>query len=188
MQIKYAAGIGWFVFCAYAFSDAGINVLFIILAVHITGIWLAHWLFRLMRFLRLTRKHPDTRENLKHQLLPWCIEPLVLIVVGVLAGSGVLADMRFAASLHSMNAYAGKVRRGEVNLNFEWFHPTRDIGLYSTSLTELLEDGTVRFITSSAGLMDRAGFAHSPNSEPMRQGEDSYTHLYGKWWIWRKSW
>lgn len=188
MQIKYAAGIGLFVFCAYAFSDAGINVLFIILAALIAGIWFAHWLFRLVRFARLTRKCPDIRENLKHPFLSWGMEPLVLIFVGALAGSGVLADIRFAASLHSMNAYADEVRRGEIDLNFEWFHPTREIGLYSTSLTELLEDGTVRFITSSAGLMDRAGFAHSLNSEPMRQGEDSYTHLYGNWWIWRASW
>lgn len=188
MQIKYTAGIGWFVFCAYAFSDAGINVLFIIPAILIAGIWLAHWLLRLVRFLRLTRKCPDPRNNLKHHLLSWGMEPLVLIVVGVLAGSGILADIRFAASLHSMNVYADEVRRGEVDLSFEWFHPTREIGLYSTSVTELLEDGTVRFITSSAGLMDRAGFAHSPNREPMRRGEDSYTHLYGKWWIWRESW
>lgn len=169
----------WFVFCMIAFSDAGTNILVFFAAAAIVGIWVTVWLVRLFIFWRKCQKA---------RLRPWLVEVATMILPLLLAYSGVFSAVRFTLSKPSLTNYVADVRAGKVNLNFEFSHPARQIGLYSITITELLPDGTVRIITSSDGLLNSAGFANSPHSPPLRQGEDSYKHIQQRWWYWYQSW
>lgn len=45
-----------------------------------------------------------------------------------------------------------------------------------------------RFITTQ-DFLDHAGVVHcTTDAPPPRVGEDSYRHVYGGWWAWRRSW
>ncbi len=64
--------------------------------------------------------------------------------------------------------------------------PARRVGLFKVRETELLKSETVRLITAE-DFVDHAGFVYSPQKPPVL-GEDSYSHLYGSWWHWQRSW
>jgi hypothetical protein len=46
----------------------------------------------------------------------------------------------------------------------------------------------VRMITSQCSMFDHCGLAYSPAGEPARVGEDYYSHIWGPWWHWYRSW
>lgn len=49
--------------------------------------------------------------------------------------------------------------------------------------------GGMRFIVPGAGFIDEVGFARSAKGEPPNLGgEDIYTHLDGRWYLWEESW
>lgn len=176
----------WFAFCAFSFSDAGYNILLPIVAIPLAMIWAVIWLVRLVAYRKQQRNQSKLIKTKK--LLFWMLEPITLIASIVLSTSGLFSYMRFIASESALNHYVESVRSGQVNLNFEFQHPSRHIGLYTVSVTDLLSDGTVRVITSSHSVLDKAGFANSPSSPPPRQGEDSYKHIFGQWWLWYQRW
>lgn len=88
----------------------------------------------------------------------------------LLSQLGIFALLRFKLSEPALVEYVEQLRAGKVDLPFEFEYPPRQIGLYKLSVTELSPDGTVRFITSSHALLDKAGFAHSPNTSPNKAG------------------
>lgn len=177
----------WIFFCMIAFSNAGSNVLLSVLALYFVGGWGIIWLIRLFIAWRRKAKH---RESKLHKACwrYWLVEPIVIIIPLVLAVSGVFSSIRFALSEPALSRYVADVRAGKVDLAFEFSHPPRQVGLYRVTFTDLLPDGTVRMITSSHGLMDKAGFANSPHRPPPRLGEDSYQYIQQHWWYWYESW
>jgi hypothetical protein len=60
------------------------------------------------------------------------------------------------------------------------------IGLFSVRELECLGECR-RFITAH-DFLDDAGLAYCPTGRPPVVGEDSYSHLYGGWWRWYRSW
>jgi hypothetical protein len=174
----------WFIGCAVAFSNAGLDTLFFIMAVYVAGAWGVAWLIRLGVSIWKQRQGKGEQRPLAY----WLFEPSVVIVTLVLAFLGFFSFVRFTLSEQSLLSYVESVRAGKVALDFESQHPARKIGLYTVTLTELLPDGTVRLITSPHGVTDRAGFANSLSSLPPNQGEDSYKHLHQQWWYWYESW
>lgn len=178
-----ALGVIWFVFCAIAFSDAGFSILFVLLALPVTFVWSLLWLIRLALSMK--------RQNIagfKNNLSYWLFEPVVIVLPLILALTGVFSSVRFVLSEQALSSYAENVRAGKVDLEFEFNHPARHVGLYTVTFTDLLADGTVRMLTSSHGVLDRAGFANSPANPPLKQGEDSYKHIHRQWWYWYESW
>lgn len=180
-----AGGI-WLLFCIMAFSDAGFNILFILLALPIALIWVLFWFVRLIIAIR--RQQGQGERNVKKILAHYMIEPTLIAVPLLLAYVGVFSSVRFMLSEQALSNYAEQVRAGNVNLAFEFNHPSRRVGLYRVTFTDLLPDGTVRVLTSSHGVMDRAGFANSSHEPPPRRGEDSYKHIHQQWWVWYESW
>lgn len=180
--------ICWLVFCAVAFSNAGYSVLVLLTAIVVAGTWMLIWLIRLVVFLVRRRRGKTGGLGLKNAMIYWGVEPLALIMGVSLAALGAFSIVRFTVSVPALNAYVDEVRGGRVNLAYDFNHPTRYIGLFAITRTDLLSDGTVRLITSADGLMSRAGLAKSPSFHPPRQGEDSYRNLVGQWWYWRESW
>jgi hypothetical protein len=174
----------WFIACAVAFSNAGSNTLIFIMTIYIAIAWGIIWLIRLgVSFWKQRQGKGE-----KHSLLYWVFEPSAVVLTLALAFLDVFSFVRFALSEQSLSSYAENVRAGKVAHVFEFQHPARQIGLFTVTRTELLPDGTVRLITSSHGVTDRAGFAHSVSSPPPNQGEDSYKHLHQQWWYWYESW
>jgi hypothetical protein len=178
-------GVVWFLFCVVAFSDAGFNMLLILVALPVTLIWGLVWLIRLILSLKRQRRGVvEAKRNISY----WSIEPVFVILPLVLALTGVFSSVRFALSEHALSVYAEQVRAGKIDLAFEFNHPKRQVGLYSITFTDILSDGTVRVLTSSHGIFDRAGFANSSHTPPQRQGEDFYKHIHQQWWYWHESW
>ncbi len=182
---QVAFSVAWFLFCVVAFSDAGFNMLLILVALPVTVIWGLVWLIRLIMSLKRQRRGVA---EVKRNIFYWLIEPVLVILPLVLALAGVFSSVRFALSEHALSVYAEQVRAGKVDLAFEFNHPKRQVGLYSVTFTDILPDGTVRILTSSHGLLDRAGFANSSHIPPLMQGEDSYKHIHQQWWYWYESW
>lgn len=178
---QVALGVAWFLFCVVAFSNAGFNMLLILVALPVTVIWGLVWLIRLIVYLKRQRSGVVVLKR-------WVIEPVFVILPLFLALTGVFSSARFALSEQALSDYAEQVRAGKVDLVFEFNHPSRWVGLYSVTFTDLLPDGTVRMATSPHGLLDRAGFANSLHIPPSRQGEDSYEHIHQQWWYWYESW
>jgi len=184
-HLTLLAAFIWLIFCIAAFSNAGTNVLIALVAIPVALIWGTTWLVRLVVSLR-NRGHDGAK--IQHSLCYWLFEPVVIILPLILAQLGVFSIARFALSEQALSNYAEQVRSGNVNLAFEFNHPPRQVGLYSVTFTDLLPDGTVRVLTSSHGLLDRAGFANSPQTPPPRRGEDFYKHIHQQWWYWYESW
>lgn len=175
----------WFAFCAVAFSDAGSNVLLVVLSFYVASAWSLMWLIRLAISLR---RRSSGDHTLKRPWQYWLFEPATIAVAMALSYLDTFSWLRFAVSEPALTSYVEGVRAGKVDLGFEFEHPPRRIGLYTVTFTDSLDDGTVRLITSSHGLLDKAGVANSPNTPPPKRGEDSYKHIHHDWWFWYQSW
>lgn len=167
------------------FSDVGTNIIGLMIALVVVGIWSLVWLVRLVIAYRRTGKTPRFWYRTKQI---WLLEPAIVFLPLVLALAGVFTFARFAVSEPALTGYVQDVRAGKVNIAYEFNHPTRRVGLYWLNHTDLLADGSVRVLTSSHGVLDRAGLVHSPSVAPPRQGEDSYKHIKQQWWVWHESW
>ena len=187
-KLTTIACILWFVFCAVGFSDAGSDFLSVLIALTIAALWGSIWLIRLTVYWLRRRSGNRQPEIFSRPAIYWTLEPIVLIVSLALSALGIFSFIRFTISERSLTDYVERVRSGEIILASEFNYPSRQVGLYTIAATDLLPDGTVRMLTSSHSLLDRAGFAHSPANPPPRQGEDSYQYLYGHWWYWFESW
>lgn len=166
------------------FSDAGFSTLSLNMAFVFIVAWLITWSFRLGRLWLEVRRNTSSKSKTKFTLLFWCFEPIVCFSIAALAYSGALMQCRFLLSSFALEKYANDVREGRINVSFEFTHPSRQVGLYSISTTDALPDGGVRFITSSSGVFDKAGFAHFPIGDPPFKSKNSYTHISGSWWKW----
>lgn len=186
--IPPAAGLAalfWALFSAIAYSNAGVDMFDSLLGAAAAGAWMLVWAVRLGLHLWRNR---GTRPLLpRGALFYWAFEPAALAVVVALSVDGVFAKARFLASERALTDYAASVRSGEEPAQDDR-SPGRRVGLYLVSSTERLDGGAVRFITGNDGLMDAAGFVHSPGAPPPHLGEDSYRPFRGAWYLWRQSW
>ncbi len=184
-KLTIVMSIFWLFFCVVVFSNAGLSMQSFISAMLLAGIWTATWVIRLAAYWL---RRSSGKAQLKRPMIYWALEPSVLVATLVLSSMGIFSFVRFVVSEHALMNYVESVRAGAIDVDFEFFHPPRQVGLYTTSITDVLPDGTVRIITTSDGLFDKAGFANSPSNPPPKQAENSYKHIYGQWWYWYESW
>ncbi len=174
----------FFIWCAVASSNASSDLISSIAILLIAAIWIVIWTVRFSFSYIKSKKGKAPKLNASF----WVIEPTCILLTLLLAYSGLFSLIRFALGEHALSQYVADVRSGKVNVDFEFVHERKRIGLYQLIITEHLSDGTVRFITSSHNLLDSAGFANSESNPPQKRGEDSYKHIYGNWWVWHRSW
>lgn len=174
----------WFVLCGVGFSDAGTNTLLIVICFYVALAWGLSWIIRL---ILVWRKKNDLN-SLKRPLVYWLIIPSAIFLPLLLSNLGGFCWVRFKLSEQALVKYVGEVRAGKIDLSYEFEHPPRQIGLYRITVTQLLPDNTVRFITSTHNFLDKAGFAHSPKQSPLKQGEDFYQQIDQDWWYYYQSW
>ncbi len=171
----------WFVGSAFAFSNAGIDLLSFVIALYIAAAWIVvrvgFSLWQQMLGKRLDR--------------PWrfrLLEAACIALPLVLADVGVFSLIRFTLSEPALLDYAKNVRARKIDMAFEFRHSPRNVGLYTVTVTDLLSDGTVRVITSRAGMFDNAGFAHTVDGAPPEQYQNRYRPIYREWWHWTQKW
>jgi len=119
---------------------------------------------------RLTRSFP-----LPYLLL---VAFLALVFLGV-SFNGALW-LRVQTSRGPLEAVAAKVRAGETPKT-----PAR-VGTFRVREIDTAGD-SVRFIVGDS-LLDDFGVVYSPSGAPPVVGEDTYWHLSGDWWAWKRSW
>jgi hypothetical protein len=175
--------IVWILLSTALYSNAGVSVFAIFFTSAFIFAWIIAWFFRLIRYFRKSKNNQKPNSS---KMLYWSYEPLILLIFLALAYSGSLMQTRFYLSNDALNQYAKDVSSGKMDMNFDFHHPQRRIGLYSTSMTDQLPNNGMRFITSSDGLFDSAGFAYFPESAPPVKSKNSYTHLDGAWWLWKQ--
>jgi hypothetical protein len=149
-------------------------------------LWGVIWLLRLVVTVVRQQRGSVPRQTLRHALVHWGVEPVVLLLCGVLAFTGILGHIRFRLCRPSLDAYVAEVVSGRVQPH-GYDSPKRWVGLFHVAETELQPHGVVRIITASV-FLDDAGFTYSPVSPPPRIGEDSYEHITGYWYRWHRSW
>jgi hypothetical protein len=173
----------WVALVIALFSDAGVVVFAHHAVIAFIFGWLVTYAFRLNRYFRSSKKDQKIDFSL---ILYWGYEPLILLIFLAFAYSGMLKQARFHMSYTALNQYAKDVNDGKVDMNFDFHHPVRQIGLYSTTTTDQLPNKGVRFVTSSDGLFSKAGFAYFPETAPPVKDENSYRHIDGSWWLWKQ--
>jgi hypothetical protein len=175
--------IFWILLVMALFSDAGIIVFAHFLVIVFGFVWVAIWSARLYKyFINSQQSH----RKIFSELIYWGYEPLILLIFLALAYSGTLMKVRFHVSYAALNQYANDVNAGKIDMNFDFYHPVRQIGLYSTSMTDQLPNKAVRFVTSGDGLFTNAGFAYFPETTPPVKDKNSYAHIDGFWWLWKQ--
>jgi hypothetical protein len=173
----------WIALVTALFSDAGIAVFAYPLATAFIVVWIIVWA---VRFIKNLRNSHDAQKTSTASVLFWSFEPLLMLAFLALAYTGTLKQARFHMSYAELNQYAKDVNDGKVDMNFDFYHPRRQIGLYSTTMTDKLPNKGVRFLTSGEGLFTQAGFAFFPETAPPVKDKNSYTHIDGFWWLWKQ--
>ncbi len=192
----------WIVFILIAFSDAAADIAVSLGAILFIGLWGLSWLARVILAIanlylaHSQEKTPSQEQQAKKQSeqLPkkrWkvfysTIEPIALVGSVALIVLSVPEKIRLKLSEPALTTYVQEVRAGRQSPQ-QLGAPPRQVGLFKVRETELLEGGIVRIITAR-DFIDHAGFVYLPNQPPPILGEDGYSHLYGSWWHWRRSW
>ncbi len=173
----------WFIVVALAASDAGVAGIVWFFLFSPAILWGVAWLIRFVVWVHRSRSGHRPPMGAARAWLYWGIEPAVFLLAVALAHGGVFQQARFFLGSSALLAYVQEVQAGKLpvqTLNDR----ERSAGLYTIYETERLPGGGVRFITSSNGLIDSAGFAYAPAGEPPVIGRDRYIHISGPWWFW----
>jgi hypothetical protein len=130
------------------------------------------WLVRFVGALVVTAF--DVRPT---EWLRWIAVPVILGLAFLLTMSDVPFRARLALSRGAMDQVAAEVMAGGSTSR-------STIGLFEVEQVERIPRG-MRFLVSTAGFIDRKGFAYSTDGMPADpDGHATYEHLDGNWWIW----
>ncbi len=174
----------WFIVVALAASDAGVAGIVWFFLFSPAILWGVAWLIRFVVWVHRSRSGHRPPMGAARAWLYWGIEPAVFLLALALLFSGMFQQARFFLGSSALQAYVQEVQAGKLPPQ-TFDDPARSAGLYTITETELLPGGGVRFITSSDGFADAAGFAYAPAGEPPTlSAKDDYTHISGPWWFW----
>ena len=109
----------------------------------------------------------------------WASPALLVIVTSAAVVTHAPLMLRFNLSRDAMDAFAVQVMEGDDP------DPSR-VGWFPVKRVETFPGG-MRFITGDC-MVDKCGFAYSPQGRPPRITEDSYFRLDGPWYLWDESW
>ena len=150
------------------------------LFVVLSGVWQclgAYWLFRIVVVLLTAGKG-----TVRASWVWWVAPAFVVAVTAALLWTSSPLHLRFNLSQRAMDEFAL-----EATSDSEKPRPDR-VGLFPVGRVQRF-DGGMRFIVRGAGLIDKYGFAYTPEGRPPNLGgEDNYLHLEGPWYVWEESW
>ena len=174
-RILAILSIAWLLVVLVQNSDAGLGILGLFMLFYGGAALCTAWFIRLIVFALRRRRAPDRRFPRQFLVTPGAL--LLALTVGFLdAPRGPLFRMRFALSERALTSEAQALLAGSKQAD-----PPRRVGLFNVERLTV-HDGQVRFITTPCGVVDSCGLVYSPNKEPSRWQEDSFTYLTGAWW------
>lgn len=180
----------WSIAVLGACSDAGLSLPAFLFAAA-AGLLLGfYWLARLIAYVY--RRRSSKGAFPKRSRWNFAQEPVLAALAVCLIATGAARYMRFFVSQPFLERHISEIQAGHIAINQETgLAAPRLVGLYwLEGRMDILPDGSIRFITSSKGVFDSAGFMKSTQTPPSatRSSEDAYQHLYGSWWVWTASW
>lgn len=128
----------------------------------------------------------ESRDLTESNWWRWTIELSILLLSIILIRCQIPFTFRLKLSETALIEYIQAVKKG-IRPQRSTTYPARWVGLFRVEETGVLDDGTVRMITTDVFLHAHAGFVYSPNRQPPIIGKDSYRHLYGAWWYWLRN-
>ena len=164
-------------------SNAGVDLEAAVFGVYGAAGLVVWWIVRvivdLFRFRGGSRFSPSRAAYIRSL----AALPVALLISLVAVRTNLLLSARVFVSSRALQDIAADVSLPRDG-NGDWV--PRTAGLFQISEAEFLHGG-VRFITTPCGF-DECGIVFWKEGIPPKIGEDSYWHLYGPWWRWRRSW
>jgi len=180
----------WSIAVLGACSDAGLSLLAFLFAMGAGLLLGLYWLARLIAYFYRRRKSRGVFP--RRSYWNFAQEPMLAALAVCLISTGAARYLRFFVSQPFLERHVSEIQAGHIAINPETgFAAPRLVGLYwLDGRTDILPDGSIRFITSRQGVFDSAGFIKSAQTPPpaTRMSEDAYQHLHGAWWVWTASW
>jgi hypothetical protein len=111
--------------------------------------------------------------------LVWFVAPMVVLAAAALTVSGVLREVRFAASEDELTRFVQSGEAGEASRYYDEPVMVGGVPVYEV----IREEGQVLLVTGYIGILadDPAGLAYVPNGEPVGVG---WEHITGPWFRW----
>ncbi|MCK6445598.1 MAG: hypothetical protein L6Q99_04335 [Planctomycetes bacterium] len=151
-------------------------------------VMLAIWFVVVLLGLVQARLDGRWRDTWREQRVRWCVPPVLVVGLVVVAWFGVPLRVRFELSRSELDALAEHARheRALVDAELEAWQPgeVHFVGTYPVTRIETF-DGGVRFLVARAGFVDAFGFAYSERGVPPNLSGDEYERLAGEWYVWR---
>lgn len=173
-RILSVLAVAWLLLVLVQNSDAGVGIVGLFTMLYGGVAVGVVWIVRLVLFSR-GRRGSDRQFSRLFLVPPAAL--LLALTAGFLdAPRGALFRIRFALSEDALTREAQALlsRPGQPD-------GPRRLGLFAVQRLTV-HDGQVRFITTACGVVDSCGVVYSPNREPARWQEDTFTHLSGPWW------
>jgi len=173
--------IAWLAAALVLESDAGIP-LYVGWGLTGTGLLLVlAWVFRVRRLVSSGQHDRLVRGRSANRVLTWAMAPLAIAVALLGAWSDMPLRMRVILGQGPLLRHALALRDDPTQATEGGGHEFGIFAVYESSVVS----GQVRLITTPCG-SDVCGLVYSPDGEPLVVTKDSYRHLWGPWWHWRR--
>jgi hypothetical protein len=180
------AGLGvvagvWLACALILESDAGIP-LYAGWALTGTGALLVlFWVFRFRRLVQTGQHDRLVRGRSTGRVLTWVLPPLAIALAALGAWSDLPLRVRLVVGQGPLLRHAQTLRDDPTRATEEGGH---EFGIFAVQESSVV-NGQVRLITAACG-NDSCGLVYSPDGEPVVVTRDSFRHLWGPWWHWRR--
>jgi len=181
-RLLTAITVLWFALVVFTFSDAGVPFPTWLGVSAFSVALSASCIVRLL--IAFSQGRREGMDWLRRHSR-WCVSTLALLVSGfILAATSPLLSARIYFSqevLRQSGPALSAIPQADL------FTEGRQVGLFRVREFSQFES-ELRFLTNECGLVDFCGIVFSPDGPPPNRGEDSFSHLYGPWWHWYRSW
>ena len=173
--------VAWLAAALVLESDAGISA-YLGWALIGTGLLLVlAWAFRVRRLVSSGQHERLLRGRSTGRVMTWLMPPLAIVIAALSVWSDMPLRLRVILGQGPLLRHALTLREDPTLATEEGGH---EVGIFSVYQSSVVA-GQVRLITAPCG-SDVCGLVYSPDGEPLVVTKDSYRHLWGPWWHWRR--
>lgn len=179
------------VLALHSLSLPGLDFVTLILVLPGLALLFGLWLIAVLAVLAPAALRGQLREVVSQRRSAWSVPPCVVAGLALAAVTDAPLHVRFALGRAEFAAMVERARieRALVDAEVAAWKPNEwhFVGTYPIESIETY-DGGVRFLVEGTGFVDDYGFAYHEQSRPPElDGWDSYAHLVGSWWAWKRS-
>ena len=169
---------GWVLGMAWASSDAGVGIVDLLAFLAGTALAVLVWGIRTALATRAWLRARRSGASFGWRIL-WR-EPAAVLLGAFLLFSPLSLVARLLLAAPWLAPFVEDVRHSGSPASPGWIGPLHALEIETSG-------DAVRIITSECGVVDNCGVVYSPAGSPKRVGDDYYSHLWGPWWHWSRS-